>query len=406
MSLNGTINTSPARSAIEVLIVRLGGGDDQLTVTGTPTPLDGDGIRPVFGPITLLHGGGNTLTDGIRGADSIEISGAAPGSTLVVYGDTTPDGGWYAGAAPLDLGPRPFGGQFLVSGSIPFEQFGDDVIDAGAVQAALGVLPVRFIAYGGAGEDLIVGSQDADWLAGGSADDVIAGNSGDNVVLGDNGLDVAVLSKIITVVSGDPLPPVIPLVLPPTVDPLLSGSDLLTGGDGNDLVVGDQALPGPTGWTSVEPANGAADVIDGGAGNDSLLGGNGADVIDGGSGNDVIIGDNGTIGPQLIGSLFPLIGGDDTITAATATTSCSAAPAPHHHHRRRERPRLRRPRLRHRADRADPAAGRLVTVTLFTWRSIDTGIDDGGAADVIDTGAGDDIVIGGQGGDRITAGDR
>ena len=267
------------------------------------------------------------------------------------------------------------------------------------------MLPVRFIAYGGAGEDLILGSQDADWFAGGSADDVIAGNSGDDVVLGDNGLDVAVLSKIITVVSGGPLPPVIPLVLPPTVDPLLSGSDLLTGGDGNDLVVGDQALPGPTGWTSVEPANGAADVIDGGAGNDSLLGGNGADVIDGGSGNDVIIGDNGTIGPQLIGTLFPLIGGGDQIDGGDGNDLILAGTG---------------------ADRVSAGAGNdlvfgdfgLVTgvidltrlpyaapVSGFGWTSVDVAADDGGANDVLLGGTGDDVLIGGQGADLISAGD-
>ncbi|MGE5611565.1 MAG: peptidylprolyl isomerase [Bacillota bacterium] len=59
------------------------------------------------------------------------------------------------------------------------------------------------------------------------------------------------------------------------------GTDTLTGGDGNDILVGDGVLGSPT--------TGAKDVLDGGKGNDLLIGGAGDDTLTGGEGDDLLI---------------------------------------------------------------------------------------------------------------------
>lgn len=60
----------------------------------------------------------------------------------------------------------------------------------------------------------------------------------------------------------------------------VEGNDVLSGGAGNDTLIGD----------------GGIDVLRGGSGNDSLVGGAGGDRLSGNSGNDTLIGDDGTAG--------------------------------------------------------------------------------------------------------------
>ena len=63
-----------------------------------------------------------------------------------------------------------------------------------------------------------------------------------------------------------------------TLTQIISGSGILTGTDGNDLILGSSG----------------ADSIDGRGGNDCILGGGGDDSITGGEGNDICIGGPGT----------------------------------------------------------------------------------------------------------------
>ena len=112
--------------------------------------------------------------------------------------------------------------------------------------------------------------------------------------------------------------------------------------------------------TTTDPTIGDGDTIDGDDGNDIIFGGTGGDVVTAGAGNDLIFGDHGLDG-------------------------------------------------RHRRHRSRPAAAEpsppFDATQPFAWTSIDTGIGDGGGADLLRGNAGDDIVIGGQGADRITGGD-
>jgi len=94
---------------------------------------------------------------------------------LVLFGDTSQDGSRY------DSLPEPGG---VTGNAFFFTQHGDDVIDAS--QAGLGIA-----AYGGSGDDLILGGSFGDHLAGGSGDDTIFGLAGNDHIYGDSGFNLA-----------------------------------------------------------------------------------------------------------------------------------------------------------------------------------------------------------------------
>jgi hypothetical protein len=95
---------------------------------------------------------------------------------------------------------------------------------------------------GGGGNDYIVGGRDHDELVGGLGDDTLVGGSESDWLKGEEGSDLLV---------GD-------------CSTCIAGNDLLEGGSGNDEV-----------W--------------GGAGNDTLIGGSDLDFIDAGSGDDTVL---------------------------------------------------------------------------------------------------------------------
>ncbi len=83
----------------------------------------------------------------------------------------------------------------------PYDDAGNDIIDASGLFAppwitcnGSGCMPalptVGFTAYGGEGNDLIIGSQAGDHLAGGSGDDTILGLRGVDHIYGDSGFNV------------------------------------------------------------------------------------------------------------------------------------------------------------------------------------------------------------------------
>ena len=112
-----------------------------------------------------------------------------------------------------DFGTKPFPNQigngtpnFFFPLANPFREAGNDVIDASALFAERrrdGALPaVGFVAYGGAGDDTIYGSQAGDYLAGGSGDDLIFGERGSDQIYGDNGVNVDVITRELTIPYG------------------------------------------------------------------------------------------------------------------------------------------------------------------------------------------------------------
>lgn len=123
-------------------------------------------------------------------------------------------------------------------------------------------LRVKFInvenAFGGDGNDTIVGSSGTNSIFGGRGRDSLSGASGNDLIMGDAGNDF--------VNGGD-------------------GQDTLYGGDGNDTVNGD---------LGTDPVTLSNDVLDGGAGNDHIYGGVGNDFFHAGTGNDSFYGGTGS----------------------------------------------------------------------------------------------------------------
>ncbi|MDQ0612685.1 hypothetical protein QF046_000326 [Microbacterium sp. W4I4] len=295
---------------------------------------------------------------------------AGPGSPLVIYGDTSQDGIWYSGNPGdnlgMEFGPKPFDpftyipdaenedDEWIFGLANPYDFSGDDIIDASGLFAELAPanLPsVGITAYGGLGDDLIIGSQAGDHLAGGSGDDELRGQRGVDHIYGDSGVNVDVLTRALEIatINRSPRPGVtgagfIPngTTLTPTAggvagivdDLLVAGYDLIHGegapglGLGSfivnagaqpdsaydDIVFGDHgavdqdvadpnepdarlqkiqttALSTVIRIRSVNLDKGADDVIFGGLGRDVLIGGAGNDMADGDAADDILFGD-------------------------------------------------------------------------------------------------------------------
>src|SRR5262249_38338281 len=130
----------------------------------------------------------------------------------------------------------------------PYQYAGNDLIDAHNLYANIpdGQLPtIGFTAYGGIGDDTIIGSQAGDHLAGGSGNDTILGQRGVDNIYGDAGFNVDLITRVLLNVqtAGDP-------PHAKNLDQVFAGKDLLYGdapgstatdqyGDYDDVIIGD-----------------------------------------------------------------------------------------------------------------------------------------------------------------------
>ncbi|WP_201742286.1 hypothetical protein [Mangrovicoccus ximenensis] len=249
----------------------------------------------------------------VGGDHFVVTGGAGPDSPLVIYGDTSQDGVWYAGEPNsrlgLEFGEKPFNpfpdlpdqenedDEWVFALANPFDLHGNDIIDASALfadEADGGVFrSVGITAYGGMGNDLIIGSQTGDHLAGGSGDDIIIGQRGTDHIYGDSGFNVNILTRGLTVttVNLSPLPSVDPGA--PRGD---SSIDPSAGSQVADLLgkrIADR---------TVQAAQFAAFGAVPGAGDD-LIEGNGSGTPDGTP--DIIFGDHGEVVQFVIDPNLP-----------------------------------------------------------------------------------------------------
>ncbi len=269
----------------------------------------------------------------------------------MIYGDTSEDGVRYSNDQPAAS----------VNGT-KFNNPGNDTIDASAMPAYNDGF-VGVVIYGGAGNDIIYGSQDDDHLAGGSGDDTIYARAGNDHVYGDSSFNVNLLlfaqDQITRFDANDAgqLAKINAMFTVPTTP--TPGADHLYGDDGADIILGDHGvIAQASGTRRIETTGaiariettredvGGADTIQGNAGDDIILGGQLGDVIDGNEGNNIILGDHGYID-------YVVSDGDRSDIDAIVSTSTT----------------------------------------------------DFGGADQITAGAGQDIIIGGRFGDTINAGD-
>ncbi len=215
-----------------------------LTVWGEDADRDG-GVRIGGDRITVCNLSPDAK-EPCRGEDGTEAI-AGPNSPLVVYGDTSQDAAWYSGepfsVKGQEFGPKPFDpfyrvpesqnedDEWLMPVADPYDFAGNDIIDASGLfswitcVAGNCLLPtVGFTAYGGEGNDLIIGSQAGDHLAGGSGDDTILGLRGADHIYGDGGVNVDIFTRGLTIeyVNRSPAPSLDPRPIP---DTFVEGND-------------------------------------------------------------------------------------------------------------------------------------------------------------------------------------
>ncbi len=195
------------------------------------------------------------------GAGNDRIENASSTVQLVAYGGAGDDE--LVGGTAGDLLDGGSGNDRLSGGNGEDHLAGGDGVDdlaGGAGGDTLDGGTGRDQLDGGSGDDVLTGGADSDALYGGAANDALDGGSSDDVL--DGGV----------------------------------GDDVLNGSDGNDVLqaaAGADALHGGAGDDDLLVSSGAPTVLDGGDGNDRLQGGGAGDVLDGGPGNDVLDGGDG-----------------------------------------------------------------------------------------------------------------
>lgn len=285
------------------ILIDLEGGDDFAVGNG-----GSDDILGGAGNDTMYAGASDIGDDTLVGGDDDDILAGGAGNDALV-GDGIVALGLTRGTVATDAGTNQlFGGA------------GDDAIAIGgfndgaatftsAALSAAGVPPILVPgvqvgseggeAFGGDGNDFIIGTASGDDLVGmGNGNDTVVLGSGDDTVYAgadDTGDDVVVTGNGNNEVYTG------------------AGDDDVTGGTGNDTVglgAGDDTYTDTLGGGNNSVFAGAGDdTIDTGAGNDGIYGGAGDDDIDAGSGNDTIYGGVGD--DDLSGE-----GGSDTFVFA------------------------------------------------------------------------------------------
>jgi Ca2+-binding RTX toxin-like protein len=287
-------------------------GDDVITALGGRNVIIGDmgevqleaGLLPGIartafttragegGDDTITTGAGNDIVIGGAGADQISTGAGAD----VIVGD---DGLWLS--AHID-------GLGRVESTILDFGF-DDVIDAGD------------------GNDIVIAGLGNDHVTTGAGEDVVLGDDGIITFRNETDIETIVLTNI--ELGGDD----VITAAGTDGDNILigmAGADHITGGNTDDLIIGDLALVTFDEFANVLPGQSAADrllrmegirsdlgfddELFGGAGNDIIMGGFGADYIVGGTGQDFLIGDSAILVREW--ALTPT-GMEETITIDT-----------------------------------------------------------------------------------------
>ncbi len=262
----------------------IGSGDDALNGEA------GDDL--IFADSVGKAGSGNDTVDGGDGNDRIYgDSASADGSgndILLAGGDGNDviigDSGSYSGSASDPLDAANFANSGNGSGNDTIDGGAGDDLITGDATGGNGIGNDKL--FGGDGNDEIYGDTvngdlavgGADRLDGGAGDDALSGDGGDDVLIGgagddqldggdgndtvsyeDRGAGENVTASLSASGGG----------VGTEIDAFFSVENL-TGGDGDDILIGD----------------GNENILSGGAGDDELTGGLGDDTLDGGAGND------------------------------------------------------------------------------------------------------------------------
>ncbi len=398
--------------------ISAGGGADRVEAGGGQDRVCGErGDDVLFGGAgddSVSGGSGDDIAFGDDGAD--EVTGGPGDDTL--YGGAQDD--TVVGEAGDDTAFGGSGDDLVIGGSrTAGKADGGDTLygDAGNDRLigdngdATGPFDLDGTPEKAGGPDVIHGGAGDDTAFGGIGDDEVHGDDGDDHLEGGNGAD-----RVYGEAGEDEL-------VGGGSGPYPDAGDMLFGGDGPDVIAGDNAILSTSGAATpvavrtgqvhthrVELLAGGsgADVADGGAGNDAIFGQGGPDrlrgqdgddYVEGGPGVDWVEGDRGDddlVGGSHVaadstddGADDALFGGpgDDVVLGDNALVTLAGEPA-------RVTIRL-------------GSAGKPMTpraVTLLGGGSGDDRISGGSGVDVLWGQDGDDYISGGADGDYVEGG--
>jgi Ca2+-binding RTX toxin-like protein len=376
-------------------------------VTTDPEFAGDDIITTGAGSDTILAGAGSDLVLGTGGdnvifgdeAELTYVGGVLVEAVSIALGEGAAD--TITTGAGNDLIVGGFGADIVNGGDGDNVILGDnaDALYSSGLAVFFQTLNPEFSAGDtittGSGRDLVLGGQGADTISSGDGDDIVLGDEGSITLLA--GVVQSVASESFADGMAD------------TIsshggnDLILGGhgADTINGGEGNNVIAGDNAvasLPGGvlTQLTILAPAVGSSDTIATGAGHDVIVAGAAGDTVNAGNGNNVIVGDQASI--TFLGGQFatltpttPEIGGNDIITTGSGNDRIVGGTA---------------------ADWIDAGDGLNVVVgdhaivvqNLGAMTAVESVAFADGGIDLIFSGAGNDLVIGGTAGDTLHAG--
>lgn len=241
----------------------------------------------------LLYGDSATAVTGLDGADRINGGGGAdkvnagPGDDAVAGGP----GLVVAGTPTAAQVPLVDGGDTIIGGNgsdTLSGVSGDDVIYGGVPAGAANANPSDATYRSQATIDStcatepLVDETQSDQITGGDGNDTLIGGPGRDEITGDGGSD-----RLCGLTGRDGLDGDGPKgVTPKPTSP--DGNDTVEGGSQDDRMSGG-------GGNDYLTGAGGNDRVLGGGGDDDVLGGGGRDHLEGGDGNDIVIGDTSTI---------------------------------------------------------------------------------------------------------------
>ncbi|GMU45094.1 MAG: hypothetical protein AMXMBFR25_30800 [Lysobacterales bacterium] len=318
-------------------------------------PIEPDGLVPIKALDTLRFGTGVAPSDvQVARAGNDLVFALANGQDSVVFRDWfAPEQRWDSATSQwIDIGQKPqaLGRVEFADGTVW------QVTISGAIEVTIPAVTLDgtegadqiyatdgtpAIINGGAGNDLLVGADQADTINAGADDDTVYGNAGndvldggdgDDTVYGWDGDDTLQGGNGVDHLYGDAGNDVVDggagddTLFGWTGDDQLrggEGNDVIGGDDGNDLVDGGAGSDALFGWTGTDVVQGGAgwDYVDGGGDNDALTGGTEGDTLIGGGGGDFLAGGSGNDGlrPGAGADIVAFNRGDgaDTVYAPT-----------------------------------------------------------------------------------------
>ncbi len=243
------------------------------------------------GNVNVLNGGaGNDVLDGGAGDDRL-IGGAGDDSLTGGSGFDTADYSADGSGVTVNLG----------AGTASGATSGNDTLS--------GIENV----IGGGGGDTLTGDNNANQLQGGAGNDRLIGNGGNDILDGGLGKDTADYSTDSAGFAAN-LASGIAIGTGSGIDTLI-GIESLTGGNGNDWLVGDLNA------NTLAGGNGN-DLLMADAGDDTLQGGSGDDTLQGGAGNDALNGNNGNDTADYSNDTAGVVA---NLTAGTATGAAAGS---------------------------------------------------------------------------------